>query len=90
MRPALGSGRLRLCRQGSGVPHCIGQGQQVIRARLLRSGGHREAQDFPAPGDGKGVCMLLAQIVTMRLSVGGQRAKDCGGVGIDVRQGGHR
>jgi hypothetical protein len=34
--------------------------------------------------------MLLAQIVTMRLSVGGKRTQDCGGVGIDVRQSSYR
>jgi hypothetical protein len=34
--------------------------------------------------------MLLAQIVTMRLSIGGKRTKDGGGVGVDVRQSSHR
>jgi hypothetical protein len=90
MRPTFGGARLRLCRQRSGVPHSIGQGQQVIGARLLRGGGHGEPQDFPAPRHGKGACVLFAQIVTMGLGVRGQRAKDCSGVGIDVRQGSHR
>ncbi|MCU1568672.1 MAG: hypothetical protein JWQ56_3609 [Pseudarthrobacter sp.] len=90
MRPALGSGRLGLGRQCGGVPHRVGQGQQVIGARLLRSGRHGQAQDFPAPGNGEGVSMLFAQIVTMGFSVSSQRTEDCSGVGIDVRQGSHR
>jgi len=90
MRPALGSRRLGLGRQGRGIAHGIGQGQQVVGARLLRGGGHGEAQDFPAARNGEGIRVLLAQIVTMGLGVGGQRPEDCGGVGVDVRQGSHR
>jgi hypothetical protein len=90
MRPALGSARLRLGGQRSGVPHSIGQGQEVIGARLLRGSGHGQAQDFPAPRDGEGPRVLLAQIVTMGFGVGGKRTEDCGRVGIDVRQCSHR
>ena len=81
---------LRLGRQGSGIADRIGQGQEVIRSRLLRSGGHRQAQNLPAPRDGKGISVLLAQIVTMGFGVGGQRSKDRGGIGVDVRQGSYR
>jgi hypothetical protein len=81
---------LRLDGQCPHVPDRIGQGEQVIRARLVGCGRHGQPQHLPAPGHRKGVCVLLAEIVAMRLSVGGQGAEDSGGVCIHVRQGGHR
>lgn len=81
---------LRLGRQGSGIADRVGQGQEVIRSRLLRSGGHGQAQNLPAPRDREGISMLLAQIVTMGLGVGGQRSKDRRGIRVDVRQGSYR
>ena len=81
---------LRLGRQGSGIADRVGQGKEVIRSRLLRSGGHGQAQNLPAPRDGEGISVLLAQIVTMGLGVGGQRSKDRRGIRVDVRQGSYR
>jgi hypothetical protein len=81
---------LGLDRQGSGIADRIGQGQEVIRSRLLRSGGHGQAQNLPAPRDREGIGVLLAQIVTVGLGVGGQRPKDRGGIRVDVRQGSYR
>ncbi len=90
MGTSLAGGRRRLGRQGSGVPDGIGQCQEVIRPRLLRRGGHGQAQDLPAPRDSKGISVLLAQIVTMGFRVRGQRTEDRCGIRVDVRQGGHR
>lgn len=81
---------LRLGRQGGSIADRIGQGQEVIRTRLLRGGGHGQAQYLPAPRDREGISVLLAQIVTMGLGVGGQRSKDRCGVRVDVRQGSYR
>jgi hypothetical protein len=81
---------LRLVGQGRSIPDGIRKGEQVIRAGLLGSRRHRQPQDLPAPRDRQGACVLLAQIVTMRLGVRGQRTEGCCGVCIDVRQGGHR
>lgn len=72
------------------LPDRIGEGQQVIRTRLRRSGRHGQAQDFPAAGHGQRAGVLVAQIVTMRLRVRGQRAQHSSGVRIHVRQSCHR
>jgi hypothetical protein len=90
MRAALPRRRLRLGGQGSGVADRIGQRQEVIGAGLLRSGGHGQAQNLPAPRDGEGISVLLTQIVTMGLGVGGQRTKDRRGIRVDVRQRSYR
>jgi hypothetical protein len=86
MRAALPGRWLRLGGQGSGVADRVGQCQEVIRTRLLRSGGHGQAQNLPAPGNGEGISVLLAQIVTMGLGVSGQRSQDRRGIRVDVRQ----
>jgi len=90
MGATLTGGLLRLRGQGCGVPHRIGKCQQIVRARLLRSGGHGKAHDFPAPRDGEGVRVLLAQIVAMRLRVGGQRTQDRRRIRVNVRQRSYR
>ncbi len=90
MGAAFSGRRHRLGGQGSSIADCISQCQEVVRARLLRRGGHGQAENFPATGNGEGIGVLLAEIVTMGLGVGGQRPEDCGGVGVDVRQGSHR
>jgi hypothetical protein len=90
MGAALHRRLLRLVGQGRSIPDGIGKGEQVIRAGLLGSGRHGQPQDLPAPRDGQGAGVLLAQIVTMRLGVRGERTEDCRGVCVDVRQGSHR
>jgi hypothetical protein len=52
-------------------PDRVGKGKEVVRARLLRGGGHRQAKNFPATGNRQRAGVLLAQIVAMRLGVGG-------------------
>lgn len=90
MGAAFSCRRRRLDGQCSDIPDCIGQRQEVVRTRLLRSCWHGEAQNFPAPWHGEGIRMLPAQVIAMGFGVGGQRTQDCGGVRIDVRQGSHR
>jgi hypothetical protein len=86
---ALG-GRLRLWGEGGGVADGIGKRQQVIGSWLLRSGRHGQAQHFPSAGHRQGIGVLLAEVVAVRLGVGGQRTQDGGGVRVHVRQGGYR
>lgn len=50
----------------------------------------RESHDTPALRGRKAFSMPGAQVVGMRLGVGGQGAQDCDRIGIDVRQRGHR
>lgn len=90
MGAAFPGGWRRPGRQGSGIPDRVGQCQEVIGARLLRSGGHGQAQNLPPPRDRKGISVLLAQIVTMGLGVGGQWSKDRRGIRVNVRQGSYR
>lgn len=70
----------------NGVCQC----QEVVRAGLRWMRWHSQSQYFPASGHSQRSGVLLAKIVTMRLSVGGQRAQDSGRVCIDVRQSGYR
>jgi hypothetical protein len=90
MGSPLGLRCLQLRGQRRRFPDRVGKCQEVVGARLLRVGGHGQAKYFPATWNRQRAGMLLAQIVTMRLSVGGKRAQDCGGVGIDVRQSSYR
>ena len=81
---------LGLRRKGSGIADGIRQGQQVIGPRLLRGGGHGQAQHLPAARNGQRIRVLLTEVVAVGFCVGGQRAEDRGGVCIYVRQRGHR
>lgn len=74
----------------SRLPDRVGKRQQIIRTRLLRCGGHSQAQDFPSTRNREGLCVLRAKIVRMRFRVRGQRTQDCGGLCVHVRQSGHR
>lgn len=84
-RRLLGLGGQRRC-----VPDSVGQGQKVVRAGLLGRCGHGQPQDFPAAGNGEGVCVLFAEIVTVGLGVRGERTQDRGGVCVHVGQSCHR
>jgi hypothetical protein len=90
MGTALGRQLRRLGGQGRGVPDCVGECEQVIRAGLLRRGRHGQSQDFPAPGDRQRIGVLFTKVVTMRLGVSSQGAENSRGVRIDVRQGSYR
>lgn len=90
VRSALRLGGRSLRREGSGFTDGISQCQQVVRTGLVRGGRHGQPEDFPAAGHRERPGVLFAQIVTMRLGVRSQGAKDGGGVGIHVRQSSHR
>ena len=70
--PLLRSGRCGPRR----LPDSICQGQKIVRAGLWRLGRHGEPQDFPAPGNGKRVRMLPAEVIAVRFGVGGERPQD--------------
>ena len=90
MRATVGRWLLDGGGQRRNVPYRVGEGQKVVRARLLRCGRHGQPQDLPPTGNRKRVSVLLAEVVTMWLRVGGQGAKNSCGVRIHVRQGGYR
>ena len=75
---------------GRRLPDSIGQVKEVIGTGTGRAGRHRQPQHFPAARDGQGPGVLLTQVVAVRLGKGRQRPQNSGGVGIDVRQSGHR
>src|SRR5450631_2359785 len=62
----------------------VGQGLQVVHALL--DGVSGQPDDIPAPGHGEPLGVLGAQVVAVRLDVGGQRAEHRGGVTVDVRE----
>jgi hypothetical protein len=90
VRPPLGGRRLPLDRQGSSVPDRVGKSQEVVRAGLLGRGGHGQAKNLPAPGNGEGISVLPAQVVAVGLRISRQWTKDRRGVRVDIRQGGYR
>ena len=68
------------------IAHRVGESQQIIGSwlRLLL---HREPDHLPAAGCGKGLRMLLAQVVAMRFGLARQGTEDGRGVSIGVCQG---
>lgn len=81
-----GSGVVRL--GIGGLTHGVGEGQEVVgsgRRGRVRAG---QAEDFPTAWDGEPGRVFGTEVVAVRFGEGGERAKDRGGVGIDVRQGG--
>lgn len=90
MHGPLARGRISCSGPLGRLPDRIGEGQQVVRARLRRSCRHGQAEDFPAAGYRQRPGVLFAQIVTMRLRIRGQRAQHRGGVRVHVRQSCHR
>ncbi len=90
VRAALPRGGRRRRRPGGRLTDGVGQREQVIRARLRRLRGHRQAQDFPAPRHSQGAGMLFAEVIAMRLGVSGQWPEDRSGISVDVRQSCHR
>jgi hypothetical protein len=82
--------RLPVGGAGSRFTHCVGKRKEIIRARLRGAGRHCQPQYFPAARYRQGACMLLAQIVAMWFSVGGQRPKNSSGIRIDIRERGYR
>jgi hypothetical protein len=71
------AGQLFLFRRaGRRLPNSVSQRQKVIRAWLRWMGGHCQPQYFPAARNGQRSGVLFAKIVTMRLSVSGQRTQD--------------
>lgn len=87
---ALPLGRLRRCGAGGCLTDGVGKGQQVVGTGTCGGCRHRQAHHFPAARDSQGVSMLFTQVVTVRLGVRCQGPQDGGGVGVDVRQSGHR
>jgi hypothetical protein len=84
------AGRLRLGRKGRSVANGVRKGKQIVRPWLLRGGRHRQPQHFPAAGNCQRISMLFAEVIAVGFRVSGQRAQDCGGVRIHVRQRSYR
>lgn len=87
-RPILALGGFLMPRR-RGFTHCVSQSQQIIRTGASGLSRHSQLQHLPASRHREPICMRGAQIVTMGLRVGGQRAQHCGGVRVHVRQGSH-
>lgn len=76
-RAFLGAGRF---------PYGVGQRFEIVTAGTGRGRAVREPDDLPAAGRGQPLAVLRAQVVAVRLGVGGERAEYRRRVGIDVRQ----
>ena len=83
-RPTSTGSRRRLRRGPGGLPDGVGQRLEVVAARPEVGGVRGQPQDLPAARGGEPLGVRGAQVVAVRLGVGGQRAEDGGGVGVDV------
>jgi len=85
-RAALLGGRCLIAE--SGLAHGLGEGQQVVAARL---GGFVDSQpdDLPAERRGQRPRMPPAKVIAVRLRLGGEWPEDSRGVGIDIGEGGN-
>src|SRR5258706_14533908 len=63
----------------------VGQRLQVVRCGLLARG-QRQPHDVPAPRRREPVSVRAAQVVAVRLHVGGERPEHCGRVPVYVSQ----
>ena len=78
-------------RRGAGrLAHRVGQRLEVVAARPERVGVRGEPQHLPATRGGQPLGVGRAQVVAVRLGVGGQRAEDGRRVGVDVGERGDR
>lgn len=64
--------------------------QQIVRIVLGHGIGEGQSHDLPSARDGQSFRMDGAEVVGVRLGVGGQRAEDGGGVTVDIGQSGYR
>lgn len=80
--PAVRAPVVRACRFADRVGQCF----QVVAAGVRRCGPVGEPHHFPAPWRGKPLTVFGAEVVTVGLGVGGERAEDRSRIGIDVRQ----
>jgi hypothetical protein len=80
------AGLRRTLLRPSRLPHSVGKGFQIIPAGPGRTGTVGEPDDLPAARCREALGVLGTQVVAVGLGVGGERAEDCGRVGIDVRQ----
>ena len=77
--------RRRIIRQ-THIAHRVGKCQQII-GRWFRLLLHYEPYHFPTSRCRERLCVLLAQVVTVRFRLARQRTQDSRGVPIGVRQG---
>lgn len=70
-------------------PHRVHKSGEFVPAGEPGLAFQVQPDQFPSQRGGKPPGMTGAQIVTMRFRIGGERAENCGGVGVNVRQGSH-
>jgi len=77
-------------RRAGGFADGVGQRDQVVRGGGWRREVAVVADQIPASGGSEAAGVRFAEIVRVWLGEGGQRADHCGGVAVDVGQGGDR
>src|SRR5918995_609732 len=73
-----------------GLTDGLGQRREVVDAVLRRGELALEADDLTAARCGEPVGVLVAQVVGVRLGLGGERSDDGRGIGVDISERGHR
>src|SRR3954451_21878153 len=81
---------LRSRRRPGGLAHRIGARPQVAVGRAARVEGRRQPQHLPPAWRTQPFAVRFAQVVGVRLGIGGQRPQDRGLVRVDVGQRGDR
>lgn len=87
--PLLGYGRLGGWLR-RGFADGVRERQQIVRIVLGHGIGKGQSDDLPSARDGQSFSVDGAEVVRVRLGVGGQRAEDGGGVTVDIGQSGNR
>lgn len=72
--------------RAGGFAYGVGQGFEVVAAGARRAGPVGQADDVPAARGGQALRVLGTQVVAVGFGVGGERAENCGRIGVDVRQ----
>lgn len=76
----------RAVRRTGCLAHGVGQGFEVVAGGAGGRGAVGEAYDVPAARGRQALRVLGAQVIAVGFGVGGERAENCGRIGVDVRQ----
>lgn len=86
LRCPVGRGRFRCAAVHRCFPYRVGQCKEIIGIRFRRSRRKGEPYNFPPEGNREFFGVGGAQIIGVRLGIGGQRPQDSGRIGIHVCQ----
>jgi hypothetical protein len=87
--PDLGVDRSKLFatrRRTSGLTNGLSERNEIVNAARRRIELAVMPDEFPSAGRGQAACVLLAEVIRVRLIEGGKRTDDGGRLGVDIGQ----